>query len=1380
MPYDGDVVLKAALDATGVSDTLKDLKQTVSKGFRNFIRYGLGTRSVFALINKLRKALIEGFGDLAHVSDPFNQAMSNILNALAGLKASFSAAFAPIIQVVAPALVTFINLVSKAVDTVGMFIAALAGQSEYIKAIPVQIDYAQSLDKTGKNASDASKSLGKTKKAAKELEKTLAGFDDVEILKDNRNDDDDTSTSGLGNLGNITGGGTEAVKQSLTPLAEVFTDFAKKIKDAWKKADFTEIGRTLGTKLRNALKNIDWEKINKRLEKIAKSVATGLNGFLSTPGLFTTVGETLASAINAVFLGLQTFVSTFDWSALGTAIKDLLLGVLNNINWTVIYNTAATYASGIATTLNNVFGNQQVWDSIFGTFANGFNTVVGGINNFVTKVEWGRTAILIANALNNALLYKFNWARVGITLKNLINNAFTFWYNFVDTFDFSKFGTKIGTAVAITINGINWFHGGASIAKTINGLLSALRSFVKTKPFKSVGQAVIDAIVGFFTTFDWNNLGSTLNALLTGLLNALKDTIKTIKWEEIPQYIVNSIDQFLAGLKIDEVFKSAIEAVQAAISAIINILTGKNEDTTNLNEKNPIIEALGRLKERLGAILDIDFEAIAVGFHDMVTALTPAVEGFAAGFLDVLNLLFKIGIEFFNALGPALQTIADSFSDMNPEFLEGVGKALGTIVAALLVINVLTGVAGIITGIGTALTTWIAPLTTLVGRIGGAVSGAASGAAAAAPGLLGGFLSTVLKLTGAVGAFTITMEKNILVISDEDKDVARLNQEWDENYEVTKNVAKQMGLTDESADQLATTVSNMTNEVYNNNGLLNDANTLLAENGISTDTFSSALRNAKTEAEGLGLNVDGINSYLDTYNSNTSTGSTNTDTLTQSIENLDTASAEADTATTGVGNAIKDFNGLSISAPLKLALIAGAIQWLKRDGKLSQEQSEKLQKTLDNYDETHPVESMNNIAQAFEDAGVSTDDFTLAIGKATKRVDTTTKNKIKDWTDRIKDFGFVLGTEGKKGGKNFNKGLTEGLEDETEVKAVETASKSVIEDAVIGTAKKTAAISSPSKKMKTIGEDLLRGLKNGIDAQSPSVTKAINQLISNLTTAISNKKATFNTLGKNLTINLKNGINSGKETVKLTMSSLATAIKNAFKDAISWGDVGADISKELYNGLKESIYTTMYLESQASIIAGNIYNEINGAGWYTLGGNIGLGIYNGLIAENDDLETLAWNTAVGMYNSACEALGIESPSKKFAWIGEMTMEGLSEGISDNERSAVSAVDDMVDSMTKHAYGLQAISNASAITMPPIVQGKVIPNSTKAKASEDKLDTIMGALSALNNNWVTRDELADLLKDLAQNVQAQFYIGDEQIARHANAGNARLNRRYKTT
>ena len=119
---------------TGIGKKTKDSNNAFKAGFTTLLRYGLGIRSIYFLFRKLRKALGEGIGNLAQYSPAFNTVISNFMSALTQLKNSFATAFAPIINVVAPILTFFINLISEAVTKVGMLIAAITGQKTFIKA----------------------------------------------------------------------------------------------------------------------------------------------------------------------------------------------------------------------------------------------------------------------------------------------------------------------------------------------------------------------------------------------------------------------------------------------------------------------------------------------------------------------------------------------------------------------------------------------------------------------------------------------------------------------------------------------------------------------------------------------------------------------------------------------------------------------------------------------------------------------------------------------------------------------------------------------------------------------------------------------------------------------------------------------------------------------------------------------------------------------------------------------------------------------------------------------------------------------------------------------------------------------------------------------
>ena len=210
--------------------------------------------------------------------------------------------------------------------------------------------------------------------------------------------------------------------------------------------------------------------------------------------------------------------------------------------------------------------------------------------------------------------------------------------------------------------------------------------------------------------------------------------------------------------------------------------------------------------------------------------------------------------------------------------------------------------------------------------------------------------------------------------------------------------------------------------------------------------------------------------------------------------------------------------------------------------------------------------------------------------------------------------------------------------------------------------------------------------------------------------------------------------------------------------------------------------------------------------------------YNGLIANSYSLSILAWNTAVDMYNSACRALGIASPSKEFAWIGEMITKGLGGGIEATQDNAVSAVTSLADAVTQEAEdsspimqidtavngidgvlstfsdkvvqsfdamisAMEDIVNGSSLTLPAMANGSVMPYSARRSASQgdgDRLSSALEELALRDSERLTRDDLSEVLINvLRQYLNIDFYIGDEQIARHANAGNAKLSRRYST-
>ncbi|MGN1025936.1 MAG: hypothetical protein ACI4P4_05975, partial [Faecousia sp.] len=136
-----------------------NVNKSFGSGIMTMLKYSLGIRSLYALVNKLRSALTDGFKNLAQFSEPVNSGISSIMSALTQLKNSLAAAFAPVLTTVAPILTQFINMLSSAANAIARLTAALTGQKSYVKATAVQEDYAASLEGTAGAAKEASKAL---------------------------------------------------------------------------------------------------------------------------------------------------------------------------------------------------------------------------------------------------------------------------------------------------------------------------------------------------------------------------------------------------------------------------------------------------------------------------------------------------------------------------------------------------------------------------------------------------------------------------------------------------------------------------------------------------------------------------------------------------------------------------------------------------------------------------------------------------------------------------------------------------------------------------------------------------------------------------------------------------------------------------------------------------------------------------------------------------------------------------------------------------------------------------------------------------------------------------------------------------------------------
>lgn len=177
------------------------LKQAIT----SLLKYGLGIRSIFVLFNKLRSAISSGLGEMALQFDDVNENMSSILTSMNQMKAALTSIIEPIVAVLAPVLERIAAVVSDIAYKVASFIAALSGRSSVYKATRVQMNYAESLDKTAKKA--------------KEAKKELSGLDKLNVINSEKDNDDSSS------------GKKPTMGWEKVPIDSKMADWAKKFKE---------------------------------------------------------------------------------------------------------------------------------------------------------------------------------------------------------------------------------------------------------------------------------------------------------------------------------------------------------------------------------------------------------------------------------------------------------------------------------------------------------------------------------------------------------------------------------------------------------------------------------------------------------------------------------------------------------------------------------------------------------------------------------------------------------------------------------------------------------------------------------------------------------------------------------------------------------------------------------------------------------------------------------------------------------------------------------------------------------------------------------------------------------------------------------------------
>lgn len=367
---------------------------------------------VFQGISAIQNAIKEGTQNLAQYSAEYNQSISSIISSLLYLKNAWAVAFAPIVNVVAPYISSFIDMIASALNAVGQFMAALTGKGFVVQAKKAWKDYGAGLTDAGSSADNANDSM-------KELQKTVLGFDQLNILNA-------PNKSGSGGSGG--GGGDGTIDVSPSDMFETIqttgavSDFARQLREAFLKEDWEGLGSILASAVNKGLEKlydvISWDNVGPKITAFTHAFTTTFNSFVDDID-WDLMGRTVGTGINTIVNTLNLLIDGIDWKNLGTSFANGINGIVDEVNWFE---------------LGRLIGNKFMiaWETLLG---------------FVTNLDWGEVGRSLASGFNG-MLSEIDLGDIGTTIGTIVAGIIEMFREFFANADWSEVSNQIRDGIS--------------------------------------------------------------------------------------------------------------------------------------------------------------------------------------------------------------------------------------------------------------------------------------------------------------------------------------------------------------------------------------------------------------------------------------------------------------------------------------------------------------------------------------------------------------------------------------------------------------------------------------------------------------------------------------------------------------------------------------------------------------------------------------------------------------------------------------------------------------------------------------------------------------------------------------------------------------------
>lgn len=628
-----------------LTQVISDSQKQYNEGFSVPRMIGMSVlySTVFGTISSINQAIVDGSNNLVQYSNTYNQSISSIVSALTYLKNAWAAAFAPIVNVVAPYLQSFINMIASALNAIGRFFAALTGKGFAVQAKKVYQDYGASLVDTGSGAGDAADGLKDAQKAAEEYQKTILGFDELNVL--NKPDEDKGAGGSGGSGGSGNGGGIgELLPADMFETVKVegpIADFAKRIREAFLNEDWEGLGKVLADGINSVFQKVDdaikWDNVGGKITKAVNAITTTFNSLVDNIN-WDLIGRTFGDGINTIVNTLNLLITGIDWNNLGKSFATGVMSMFHTVNWN---------------NLGNLIGNY---------FMIAWNIAKG----FVLNLDYATIGQAFGNAVNG-IFESVDFTTIGTVLYTGFNGLMDIVRNFALTVNWDAIAQNIYNGLNTMIHGIDWVAAGESLSLLVTSLLGTFKTVAQNTDWEGLGRGIGEML----SNIDWLGIFTgvieIISEILGGLIKGLGETTagKVL-------LAIGTVAAVFKGVQIVTAAKSAIDKVLSTWGFLPKGIEGKTPLISSAISKiSPIFSKIGTFAKNAVSLASKAFSRIlsVIGIKGFVVA----------GIVSGVTLIIANWDKIKEAASKVKDWVVEKWKQLT-DYLSGIPDKIGEIV----------------------------------------------------------------------------------------------------------------------------------------------------------------------------------------------------------------------------------------------------------------------------------------------------------------------------------------------------------------------------------------------------------------------------------------------------------------------------------------------------------------------------------------------------------------------------------------------------------------------------------------------------------------------------------------------------------------------------